>query len=55
MNEAEFETLLSELLVEENDAQTRTFEEAGLLTGNSGLVVQLADGSEFQVTVVRSN
>ena len=31
-----------------------TFYDAGLLTSNSGLVVRLADGSEYQVTVVRS-
>ena len=31
-----------------------TFDDAGLMTQNSGLVVRLADGSEYQVTVVRS-
>jgi hypothetical protein len=33
---------------------TTSFAEAGVLTGNFGLVVKLDDGSEFQVTVVRS-
>ncbi len=32
----------------------RTFEEAGVLTQNAGLVVETADGSEWQVTIVRS-
>ncbi len=31
-----------------------TFEEVGLLTSNRGLVVRMADGAEFQVTIVRS-
>jgi len=32
----------------------RTFEDAGLLTRNSGLVVTLRDGSQFEVTIVKS-
>ena len=32
----------------------RTFEEAGVLTQNAGLVIETADGSEWQVTIVRS-
>ena len=32
----------------------RTFEEAGVLTQNAGLVIEMADRSEWQVTVVRS-
>jgi CobQ-like glutamine amidotransferase family enzyme len=31
-----------------------TFEDAGVLTRNRGLVVRLADGSEFQITIVQS-
>ena len=31
-----------------------TFADAGVLTSNSGLVVRMADGSEYQITVVRS-
>jgi hypothetical protein len=31
-----------------------TFEEQGVLTYNKGLVIKTADGSEFQVTIVRS-
>lgn len=31
-----------------------TFREAGVLSTNEGLVVKTLDGSEFQVTIVRS-
>ena len=34
--------------------QALFFAAAGVLTTNDGLVVRLADGSEYQVTVVRS-
>ena len=33
-------------------ASVVSFERAGLLTSNEGIIVRLADGSEFQVTVV---
>ena len=36
------------------DAAIRTFSETGLLTTDKGLVIRLADGSEFQLTVIRS-
>lgn len=36
------------------DAEIQTFEEAGVLTGNRGLVVRLASGPEFQITIIRS-
>lgn len=32
----------------------RSFADAEVLTLNAGLVLELADGSEFQITVVRS-
>jgi hypothetical protein len=32
----------------------RTFEEAMILTHNRGLVVNLIDGTQFQVTIVQS-
>ncbi len=34
--------------------EVRSFEDEGMLTNNKGLVVQLEDGSEFQLTIVRS-
>jgi len=33
---------------------TSTFDDAGVMTYNKGLVVRMEDGSEFQLTVVRS-
>lgn len=32
----------------------RTYDGVGMLTMNKGLVIGLSDGSEFQVTVVKS-
>lgn len=32
----------------------KTFEDAGMLTRNRGLVVNLEDGSQFQLTIVQS-
>lgn len=46
------EEILEESLFEE--AGINSFEEAGLLTKNEGLVVYLRDGSEFQITIVKS-
>lgn len=34
--------------------ECRTFDEAGLMTRNEGVVIRLADGSEFQLTIVQS-
>jgi len=36
------------------DCSVDSFESAGLLTRNDGIVIGLNDGSEFQVTVVKS-
>ncbi len=36
------------------DAVTRSFEESGVLTMNAGCTLRMADGSEYQLTVVRS-
>ena len=42
-------------LPELNEVGTvRTFESAGVMTRDDGLVVQLTDGTEFQVRVVMS-
>ena len=62
MDENEMRDLLSEVL-EHNDEEcgtesevkdTSTFEDAGLLTKNKGLVVRMKDGSEFQITILQS-
>ena len=61
MTEKDFEVLLADAIweeVEEREGQSvdiRSFEEAGILTYNKGLVVRLKDGTEFQLTIVRSN
>lgn len=47
---AQFDDLLGEVPVE-----ARSFNDAGILTINDGVVVRLTDGSEFQIQVVRSN
>ena len=36
-------------------SQVRSFADMDILTGNKGLVVRLKDGTEFQLTVVKSN
>ena len=35
--------------------RVRTFAEAGLMTYNKGLVIELPDGTEFQLTIVQSH
>ena len=46
----------TDMFAENGLAVTRAenFGERGMLTRNAGLVITLADGSEYQVTVVRS-
>ena len=66
-DEAQFteETLqdgLKELITEGYDSfeinwenlRVRTFEDAGVMTYNEGLVIELPDGTEFQLTIVQS-
>jgi hypothetical protein len=36
------------------DSDVRSFESCGLMTSNEGVVIALADGTEFQLTIVRS-
>ncbi len=57
MNEIELETMLYELLQDRDEApeiaRAESFEEAGLLTDNRGLVVRTTDGAEFEITIVQ--
>lgn len=47
--------MVSEDGEKESDVErTETFQEAGMLSNNKGLIVRLEDGSEFQITIVRS-
>jgi hypothetical protein len=41
-------------MLPEGIEQVRTFDQAGLLTGNPGLVLTMDDGTEFQVSIVQS-
>jgi len=58
MNETEFETVLYELIHGDLDTyeidRVQTFEEAGLLTRDRGVVVRTREGITFQVTIVKS-
>jgi hypothetical protein len=37
------------------EVECRTFDEAGKMTRNEGVVIQLADGSEFSLIIVQSH
>ncbi len=59
MSESEFAEYLDEALMwsSEEDGMiigSGSFESVGMMTRNEGLVVRMKDGSEFQVTVVKS-
>ncbi len=63
MNDRAFAALLVELLRSDNESlaifngevrDAIPYDELGVLTNNAGLVVRMDDGSEFQITVVRS-
>jgi len=52
ITEKRLETKLAAIL--ERRARVTTFHEAGLLTGNRGLVVAFPNGQRFQITIVES-
>jgi hypothetical protein len=46
---------MAEAIAEQTEVRmVMTYEEAGMLTNDTGLVVRTNDGSEFQITVVKS-
>lgn len=45
--------LIRELL-EDEGFEVETYEEAGLLTRDEGLVIKTEDGDEYQITIVKS-
>lgn len=46
---------IESIIEEEGEwVEVRTYEEAGLLSHNEGLVVTLPDGREYQITIVQS-
>lgn len=53
MNEFEITSMIAEYIAAETDADVRTFERAGVMTNNAGIVVTI-DDQEFQITVVQS-
>jgi hypothetical protein len=61
MSESEFECALQALLLEAESTgdmpdlkAVHTFEESGVMTRNRGLVVTLADGTQYQLTINRA-
>lgn len=59
MTESEFVEYLDEALLWSSEESgmilgSTTFEDVGMMTRNEGLVVRMKDGTEFQVTVVKS-
>lgn len=55
MNTKEIEVTLIDSLTDSGvDCKVETFHDAGLLTRDNGLVLTLTDGSEFQITIVKS-
>ena len=54
ISEASVDYKSDEALDIEQVRRVQTFEEAGILTRNRGLVVTMTDGTEFQITVVQS-
>jgi hypothetical protein len=53
--EAEIQVLLEMDSQDRNTFRVETFENAGLLTYDRGLVLTTNDGAEFQITIVASN
>jgi hypothetical protein len=55
MQESDVEDMLYNLLINTEEIKgINTFEGRGVLTQNSGLVIE-TEGREFQITIVRSN
>lgn len=61
MNDRDFTDRLLELLDADGSyaatfdhqiRRVRTYDEVGMLTNNAGLVVELENGAEFQITIV---
>jgi hypothetical protein len=55
INEKIMTETIQEALADQDDVRSvMTYDEAGMLTRDAGLVVRISDGSEFQITVVQS-
>ncbi len=54
MQESDVEDMLYNILINTQEIEgINTFEQRGILTQNSGLVIE-TEGREFQITIVRS-
>ena len=62
-NEGTMQYTLRERIIEGSDSyetcwenvRVRTFAEAGIMTYNKGLIIEMPDGTEFQLTIVQSH
>lgn len=57
MNTKYIESTLVDIIADSENpdiTNVETFEEAGLLTRDSGLVITMEDGRQFQVTIVQT-
>lgn len=55
MSEESFQELLDVLLESNEEVKSvSSFKDNGVLTSNKGLVVRLKDGTEIQLTIVKS-
>ena len=52
--ERKLANLFDRLFSERSGGWAETFEQAGVLTGNRGVVVYVGNGQEFQLTIVES-
>ncbi|MEN6386016.1 MAG: hypothetical protein ABFD79_12585 [Phycisphaerales bacterium] len=55
MNESNMEEFMQEILAQQDEIKSiLTFDEAGMLTNDKGLVIRTSDGNEFQITIIQS-
>lgn len=57
MDTKEFAEWLQNIIFDSDDEEHKsvaTYEESGILSMNDGLVVKMKDGTEYQLTIVRS-
>jgi hypothetical protein len=52
--EAKLVNLFDRIFSERSGGWAETFEQAGVLTGNRGVVLHVGNGQEFQLTIVES-
>ena len=52
--EAKLARLLDRVLSQHSGGWAETFDEAGVLSGNRGVVLYVGNGQEFQITIVES-